>query len=81
MDRILRGLRWRHAVVYIDDVVIASHPMAEHAAALDTLLRNATSAGLRFSPAKCTFAVPSLVLLGRKVSGAGVAVWEDRAKA
>ncbi|KAE8180071.1 hypothetical protein CF328_g9281, partial [Tilletia controversa] len=55
--------------------------MAEHAAALDALLRNATSAGLRFSLAKCTFAVPSLVLLGRKVSGAGVAVWEDRAKA
>ncbi|KAE8236405.1 hypothetical protein A4X03_0g9447, partial [Tilletia caries] len=81
MDRILGDLRWRHAVVYIDDVVIASHTMAEHAAALDALLRNATSAGLRFSPAKCTFAVPSLVLLGRKVSGAGVAVWEDRAKA
>ncbi|KAE8179593.1 hypothetical protein CF336_g9586, partial [Tilletia laevis] len=64
MDRILGDLRWRHAVVYIDDVVIASHTMAEHAAALDALLRNATSAGLRFSPAKCTFAVPSLVLLG-----------------
>ncbi|KAE8189430.1 hypothetical protein CF335_g6630 [Tilletia laevis] len=32
-------------------------------------------------PTKCTFAVPSLVLLGRKVSGAGVAIWGERAKA
>ncbi|KAE8239258.1 hypothetical protein A4X06_0g8411 [Tilletia controversa] len=34
-----------------------------------------------FSPAKCTFAISSLVLLGRKVSGAGVAVWKERASA
>ncbi|KAE8217383.1 hypothetical protein CF319_g8517 [Tilletia indica] len=81
MDRILGSLRWQHAVVYIDDVVIASRSIAEHAAALSTLLKSATAAGLRFSPGKCTFAVPSLVLLGRKVSGAGVAVWADRAKA
>ncbi|KAE8180609.1 hypothetical protein CF336_g9229, partial [Tilletia laevis] len=34
-----------------------------------------------FSKAKGTFAVPSLTLLGRKVSGAGVAIWADRAQA
>ncbi|KAE8217294.1 hypothetical protein CF319_g8588 [Tilletia indica] len=81
MDRILGSLRWQHAVVYIDDIVIASRSLHEHAEALSTLLRTATAVGLRFSPGKCTFAVPSLVLLGRKISGAGVAVWADRAKA
>ncbi|KAE8223475.1 hypothetical protein CF319_g3494 [Tilletia indica] len=81
MDRILGSLRWSHAVVYIDDIVVASDSMDEHVKALDTLLTNATRVGLKFSPSKCTFAVPSLVLLGRKVSGAGVAVWKDRAKA
>ncbi|KAE8185169.1 hypothetical protein CF336_g7520 [Tilletia laevis] len=81
MDQVLGPLRWSQAVVYIDDAVIATDSMDEHLRALDTLLRSAVSTGLKFSPAKCTFAVPSLVLLGRKVSGAGVAVWEERAKA
>ncbi|KAE8185576.1 hypothetical protein CF328_g7505, partial [Tilletia controversa] len=81
MDKVLGNLRWQQAIVYIDDSVIATDDLDEHLHALDTLLRNAEAVGLRFSPAKCTFAVPSLTLLGRKVSGAGVAVWQDRAKA
>ncbi|KAE8242025.1 hypothetical protein A4X13_0g7158 [Tilletia indica] len=81
MDRVLGPLRWSKAVIYIDDAVIATDTIEEHIAALETLLRSAIDVGLKFSPAKCTFAVPSLVLLGRKVSGAGVAIWTDRAKA
>ncbi|KAE8218991.1 hypothetical protein CF319_g7233 [Tilletia indica] len=81
MDRILGDMRWRDAVVYNDDVVVASHTMEEHVLALDKLLSRAEAVGLNFSPAKCTFGVPSLVLLGRKVSGAGLAVWQDRASA
>ncbi|KAE8227823.1 hypothetical protein CF326_g7266 [Tilletia indica] len=81
MDSLLGELRWRVAVVYIDDVVVATHDMDEHVRALDILLGRAEEAGLRFSPAKCTFGISSLVLLGRKVSGAGVAVWSDRARA
>ncbi|KAE8218414.1 hypothetical protein CF319_g7709 [Tilletia indica] len=81
MDSLLGELRWKVAVVYIDDVVVATHTMEEHLQALDTLLSRATAAGLKFSPSKCTFGVSSLVLLGRKVSGAGVAVWSDRARA
>ncbi|KAE8218034.1 hypothetical protein CF319_g8009 [Tilletia indica] len=81
MDSLLGELRWKVAVVYIDDVVVATRTMDEHVRALDVLLSRAESVGLRFSPAKCTFGVSSLVLLGRKVSGAGVAVWSDRARA
>ncbi|KAE8263077.1 hypothetical protein A4X09_0g7324 [Tilletia walkeri] len=55
--------------------------MAEHVRALEAILSSAEAEGLKFSPAKCTFAVGSLVLLGRKVSGAGVAIWQDRAGA
>ncbi|KAE8180492.1 hypothetical protein CF328_g9145, partial [Tilletia controversa] len=81
MDKVLEPLRWNQAVVYIDDAVVATDTMEEHVQALDTLLQSATDVGLKFSPAKCTFGVPSLTLLGRKVSGAGVAIWEDRAQA
>ncbi|KAE8185372.1 hypothetical protein CF328_g7568 [Tilletia controversa] len=81
MDRVLGPLRWNEAVVYIDDAVVASDTMPEHVQALERLFQSAESVGLKFSPSKCTFAVPSLVLLGRKVSGAGVAIWKDRAQA
>ncbi|KAE8223477.1 hypothetical protein CF319_g3496 [Tilletia indica] len=81
MDKILGQLRWKDAVVYIDDIVVATVTLEEHLRALDTLLTRATTVGLKFSPSKCTFGVPSLTLLGRKVSGAGVAVWQDRASA
>ncbi|KAE8244770.1 hypothetical protein A4X13_0g6282 [Tilletia indica] len=81
MDKVLGELRWKTAVVYIDDVVAATVTMEEHLQTLDTILTRATRMGLKFSPSKCTFAIPSLTLLGRKVSGAGVAVWKDRAKA
>ncbi|KAE8238990.1 hypothetical protein A4X13_0g8298, partial [Tilletia indica] len=60
---------------------IATRTMAEHVEALEAILSTAAAEGLKFSPAKCTFAVGSLILLGRKVSGAGVAVWQDRAAA
>ncbi|KAE8223931.1 hypothetical protein CF326_g8116, partial [Tilletia indica] len=81
MDKVLGELRWKTAVVYIDDVVAATATLREHLETLDLILTRATQLGLKFSPAKCTFGVPSLTLLGRKVSGAGVAVWQDRAKA
>ncbi|KAE8220768.1 hypothetical protein CF326_g8690 [Tilletia indica] len=81
MDNILGQLRWKDAVVYIDDIIVATTTLEEHLKALDTLLSRATAVGLKFSPSKCTFGVPSLTLLGRKVSGAGVAVWQDRAQA
>ncbi|KAE8238759.1 hypothetical protein A4X13_0g8392 [Tilletia indica] len=81
MDHLLGPLRWNQAVVYIDDTVVATDTLEEHLIALDQLFRSARGLGLKFSPSKCTFAVPSLVLLGRKVSGAGVAIWSERAKA
>ncbi|KAE8239128.1 hypothetical protein A4X06_0g8495, partial [Tilletia controversa] len=81
MDRLLGALRWQDAVIYIDDIVVATTTMDEHVRALDSILSSAEREGLRFSPGKCTFAVGSLVLLGRKVSGAGVAIWRDRAVA
>ncbi|KAE8218038.1 hypothetical protein CF319_g8005 [Tilletia indica] len=81
MDHILGPLRWNQAVVYIDDAVVATDTLEEHLQALGSLLQSATDAGLKFSPSKCTFGVHSLTLLGRKVSGSGIAVWRDRAQA
>ncbi|KAE8218486.1 hypothetical protein CF319_g7655 [Tilletia indica] len=81
MDKLLGPMRWITALVYLDDIVVYTRSLQEHIDALRQLLTAATAIGLRFSPSKCVFAVRELNLLGRKVSGHGLGVMEDRASA
>lgn len=80
MDKLLGSMRYDTAMVYLDDVVVYTVGLESHIRALRDLLRRAISVGLKFDPKKCHFALPSLKLLGRKISAAGVSVLEDRAK-
>ncbi|KAE8240147.1 hypothetical protein A4X13_0g7923, partial [Tilletia indica] len=81
MDGRLGPMRWITALVYVDDIVVYTRTFEEHLDALNQLLSAATAIGLRFSPSKCVFAVRELNPLGRKVSGHGLGVMEDRASA
>ncbi|SNX86178.1 uncharacterized protein MEPE_04887 [Melanopsichium pennsylvanicum] len=65
MDHLLGHMRWTEAVVYLDDVVIFSPTLDQHAKSLDCLLKAAHKVGLKFLPSKCHFALSSLKLLGR----------------
>jgi hypothetical protein len=78
MDGILGRLRWTAALCYIDDVIIFSDTVEEHAKHIEYILQAATSAGLKFSRAKCHFGYASLKLLGRRVSTEGLEVLQDK---
>jgi hypothetical protein len=78
MDKMLGGLRWTAALCYIDDIIIFSNDVEEHADHLDKVLRAAISTGLKFTPAKCHFGYASLKLLGRRVSSEGLEVLQDK---
>jgi hypothetical protein len=78
MDGILGRLRWTAALSYIDDVIIFSDTVEEHAQHIEYILRAAISAGLKFSPSKCHFGYASLKLLGRRVSTEGLEVLQDK---
>lgn len=80
MDRLLGAMRWQSALVYIDDVIVFSHTLNEHAQHLDTLFKSAIKVGLKFEPAKCHFGYDKLNLLGRVISREGLSVNESRAK-
>lgn len=60
--------------VYLDDVVIVSPSAEEHAKAVVTVLDRLTSFGLRIGREKCEFGKSSLVLLGHRITQAGVEV-------
>ena len=81
MDSVLGSLRWTSALVYIDDILVFSDTLEPHASHLATLLDSAIAVGLKFNPAKCHFASPSLRVLGHRVSTDGLSVLEDRAAA
>ena len=81
MDQLLGNMRWTEALVYLDDVVVFSPTLEQHVRSLETLFVAAEKVGLKFSPSKCHFALPSLSLLGRHVSTAGISILQDRAAA
>lgn len=81
MDRILGSLRWTSALVYIDDVLIFSDTLEQHAEHLEQLLTTATKAGLKFSKTKSHFAYSSLTMLGRRVSTEGLSILQDKVAA
>jgi hypothetical protein len=81
MDNMLGRLRWTCALCYIDDVIIFSNSIEEHARHVDAVLTAAQSTGLKFRPSKCHFGYSSLMLLGRKISPQGLEILEDKAAA
>ena len=81
MDSVLGSLRWTSALVYIDNILVFFDNLDTHASHLATLLDSAIAVGLKFNPAKCHFAYPSLKVLGHRVSTDGLSVLEDRVAA
>lgn len=81
MDGLLGSLRWNCAMVYIDDIIVYSHNVEDHVAALRTLFQATREAGLKYDPRKCHFGLQSLKLLGRMVSIDGISVLPERAAA
>jgi transposase InsO family protein len=78
MDKLLGGLRWTAALCYIDDVIVFSDNVEEHADHLDKVLQAAIRTGLKFTLTKCHFGYASLKLLGRRVSSEGLEVIQDK---
>lgn len=80
MDKLLGSMRWENALVYIDDVILFSHTISDHAKHIDRLLKSAIKVGLKFEPKKCHFGYDKLNLLGRVISREGLSVKDSRAK-
>lgn len=80
MDSMLGATRWNGAMVYLDDIIVYSSRLDHHLNTLRFILSRAKDMGLKFDPKKCHFALPSLKLLGRRVSAEGVSILEDRAE-
>ncbi|ROT66138.1 hypothetical protein C7M84_015906 [Penaeus vannamei] len=55
MERVLEGLQWRMALVYLDDIIVFGGSFDEKLERLEEVLRRLRAANLKLSPKKCLF--------------------------
>ena len=67
-DIILASVKWKHALVYLDDVIVYSDKLEEHFENLDSVLHFLRDAGLTLKLPKCNFFKTSVEYLGHIVT-------------
>lgn len=72
MDTVLRGLKWKSCLCYLDDIVIFSSTFELHLQRLDEVLTCLSAAGLQLNTKKCHFASKTIKVLGHLVSKDGI---------
>jgi hypothetical protein len=81
MSRILQERLHRGVGVFIDDIIIHSRTVEQHAELVEFVLRRLQEEGYYAHPDKCEFFKRSISFLGHVVSEGGVAVQEHKVKA
>ena len=74
MERVLSGLLWKFAFVYIDDILCCSTTFDEHVSHLKQIFNRLRAANLKLKISKCHFAQKQISFLGHTVSQQGIAV-------
>ena len=55
VGHILKGLKYRFALIYIDDIIIFSQSVDEHLVHLGEVFRRLRDANVKLNPKKCSF--------------------------
>jgi hypothetical protein len=72
MNDILAPVLRKFVLVFVDDILIYSKTLQEHATHLETVLEILQHHQLKVKKTKCTFAQKELTYLGHRISAAGV---------
>ena len=81
MECVLRGLNWRIALIYLDDVLVYSRTFEEHLEHLRLVFDRFRDAGLKLKPKKCFFGKRNVKFLGHVISKEGVQPDPEKIKA
>ena len=72
MECVLRGLHWKIALIYLDDVLMYFHTFEDHLQHLRLVFEHFWEAGLKFKPKKCYFGQRKVKYLGHMISKEGI---------
>ncbi|CAG2206375.1 unnamed protein product [Mytilus edulis] len=81
MDKVLRGLKFRTCLCYLDDVLICSETFEKHLDDIKEIFKRFRDAGLKLGQKKCHFASETCIFLGHEISKHGIRPPKDRVKA
>ena len=81
VDRILGNCKYKCAIGYLDDILCYSKTFEEHAEHLRVILQKIRDSGLTLKPAKCSFAMNSIIYLGHLIDKQGIRMDPHRVKA
>lgn len=72
MDRVLRGLSWKIAMVYLDDIIVIGKSVEDCIDNMAQVFERLSKAGLKLKPKKCFLLQRQVKYLGYIVSGEGI---------
>ena len=72
MGHILRGLEYRFALIYIDDIIIFSKSIDKHLTHLEEVFRRLHDGNVKLNPEKCSFVKQRIEYLGHVVTPEGI---------
>ena len=80
IGHILRGLEYRLALIYIDDIIIFSASVDEHVVHLKEVFRMLRDANVKLNPKKCSFGKQRVEYLGQVVTPEGISPNPDKVR-
>ena len=81
MEQVLRGLHWKTALLYLDDVIVIAPDFQTHLDRLSEVLERLQQAGLKLKPKKCELLQTRVKYLGHLVSPDGIATDPEKVEA
>jgi hypothetical protein len=72
MSKVLRGINFKYALVFIDDILCHSPDIDTHISHLSTIFERLREANLKLNPKKCQFATKKVEYLGHTISEKGI---------
>ena len=72
MDLVLRGIKYKNVVCYMDDILIYSHTFEQHLKDVEEVLDRLIHAGLKIKLEKCKFATSEVLFLGHVINQEGI---------
>ena len=80
IGHILRGLEYRLALIYIDDIIIFSASVDEHVVHLKEVFRMLRDVNVKLNPKKCSFSKQRVEYRGQVVTPEGISPNPDKVR-
>nr|GFC79476.1 reverse transcriptase domain-containing protein [Tanacetum cinerariifolium] len=78
MEKAFEGQVGRNVEVYVDDLVVKSHPKAEMVRDIEETFRTLRKVNMKLNPKKCTFGLAKGVFLGYVIIPEGIKPCPDK---